>query len=351
MAEIVESISEVHIPNEPTLESTTKSAIVSISSENDNTAKNELITLNMLNLTSEGLESRIMARVEEITNNIATKLKREYDEKLEAVKTEHNQAMEALEKKYTEILELKSTTIIQTTSAHVVASTTQLSKDIEDLKLSGNFLTAETKKLDQKIESNASYTEQNEDFIYKLKDRADNAEDQSRRCNLLFFKMKEADGRYESPKECETKVQDVIKDVMGNKNDVPIDRVHRLGRKSMDSEGKMKTRPMIARFTYPTHRDDILKKLREKGETQHFAISEDFCKNTQNIRKSLLGYLKFGKDKNTNISGGHLKYKTLVVIFKGQDDSKIYSHYTLNELKDNPTWYEQPKPVKRWDTI
>ena len=46
--------------------------------------------------------------------------------------------------------------------------------------------------------------QQNSEYISSLKDRANQAEDHSRRNNLLFFDIKEE--KYESPEDCEKKV-------------------------------------------------------------------------------------------------------------------------------------------------
>ena len=52
-----------------------------------------------------------------------------------------------------------------------------------------------------------------------------------------------------------------------------------------------------------------------KSVGNRIPVSEDFCKNTQATRKELLLKLKLAKEVNTDIEGGFLKHKNLVVIY------------------------------------
>ena len=105
---------------------------------------------------------------------------------------------------------------------------------------------------------------------------------------------------------------------------------------------------MIAKLSDYTHKELVIKNLRT-GEWGKYAIAEDFCKDTQDLRKTLLTYLKAAKASDTDmIKGGFIKYKTLVLIFNSSDGERnIYCHYSLEDIKNDPNWYKQPKVAER----
>ena len=200
-------------------------------------------------------------------------------------------------------------------------------------------MTQETTELRRNIETTKTHVKQSEINVDNLKQRANNAEDHSRRFNLVFFGIPEED-KFESARDCEIKVQDIVKRILHTSEHIHIYRAHRLGGKDKAVGGKK--RPMIARFKNYKDKEYILQALRQNDGEETFPVSEDYCKETQDLRKVLLGHLKEGKNLNANIKGGFVKYKTLVLIFKGQERN-IYSHYSLQDIKDDPNWYTKPK--------
>ena len=157
----------------------------------------------------------------------------------------------------------------------------------------------------------------------------------------MFFQIDENEEGPESWLESENKVLSFVNDVILKKTDVrctanQIARAHRLGKYS-DS----KTRPIIVKFENHKMRKAILECTMEynKGRKENrLAVSEDFCKNTQATRKALLLKLKLAKEVNTDIEGGFLKYKTLIVIY-GKDQSEFRRSFTLDYVNNNPKWY------------
>ena len=221
--------------------------------------------------------------------------------------------------------------------------------EIDSLKDSKSFLSADVEKI-QQLKTNI---ETNQFKMNELQNRANHAEDHSRRENLLFFGIEES-SEFESSQECERKIKVVLADLhkVGD-NTIRFDRVHRLGRKKVNEQtGQVITRPIIAKFSDYKDKEITIERIREFGKAQRenpsskqkvFKISEDYCKATQSIRKDLLNRLKEGKQRNTNIKGGFLRYKTLTVIFD-VEGTNVYKSYSLNEIKTkySTTWFKTP---------
>ena len=163
--------------------------------------------------------------------------------------------------------------------------------------------------------------------------RSDDHEDRSRRDNLVFFNLPEETG-FESEHDCQAKVQEVLNNIMskvtGNRR-WALDRVHRIGIKDLEK----KVRPMIARFTYHTDKNLILLESRDaekrKFRGREIGVSEDYSKATLNIRRRLVNFMKDAKlktkDLDDPITGGHVKYKTLTLIYV-VNDKKVYRPFS-----------------------
>ena len=289
-------------------------------------------------------ESEIDAIREEHRKSVL-KLKEEHQTEIYHLREEINElnvqniAKDTKIEHFDEKLKLTKRAVIDTMTAQIEARQSTMAKDITALKLGNNFMTQETTELRGKLETTKAHIKQSESRVDELKQRANNAEDHSRRSNLIFFAIPEENNNFESSKDCEGKVQNLVQTILNTENHINIDRAHRFGGK--DKIKNDKPRPMIARLTYFRHKELILQALRQQtGEK--YAVSEDYCKETQDVRKELLRYFKQAKLDNNDIKGGFVKYKTLVLIFAG-NDKNIYSHYSLQDIKDDPNWYTKPK--------
>ena len=154
------------------------------------------------------------------------------------------------------------------------------------------------------------------DTLITLIQRLDRLEDQSRRDNILVYGVPESSG--ETWSECESTINGIINDgkLNGDNGDVSIVRAHRLGK--LDSRND-NPRPIIVKFLNYKTKDKIisnaknLEGLNEQNETK-FSISQDYCVNTNALRKKLLTYGKTLKNRShVPIEKYYVNYKTLCI--------------------------------------
>lgn len=133
--------------------------------------------------------------------------------------------------------------------------------------------------------------------ITTLRARLDDAEDRSRRDNLLFFGIK--DSPKESWQESEGKVISFASEIL--QLQIPatdIARAHRIGQYSAD-----KNRPIVVKFSAFKTKELIQAKRSLLTDT-NFNIREDFSLSTRIARKKLLD---FGKGLTTSYKLRHNK--------------------------------------------
>ncbi|XP_075748106.1 uncharacterized protein LOC142814049 [Rhipicephalus microplus] len=135
--------------------------------------------------------------------------------------------------------------------------------------------------------------------IEELEDRLDDAENRSRRNNLIFYGISD-------PTDSETwnDSEKIIIDFCHNNLGITVgphdfERAHRLGRHSFG-----RNRPIIVKFTCYKTKDPILSNGRKLRNT-NFSIGEDFSLSVRHARKQLIA---FAKAKSAKFS---LRYKTL----------------------------------------
>ena len=151
-------------------------------------------------------------------------------------------------------------------------------KDIEDLKQENANLKERLEKLEKQAESTEERAQ-----IDRLEKQLTDLESYGRRDNLIF------EGVGEQPKEnCENLVKNVIKNKLKLDKNMKFTRVHRLGKKSDDSNF---CRPIIARFHYWPDREMVWQN-RKVLMQDSVSIREDFPLVVGEKRKVLLPYHK-----------------------------------------------------------
>ncbi|XP_075526332.1 uncharacterized protein LOC142558055 [Dermacentor variabilis] len=129
--------------------------------------------------------------------------------------------------------------------------------------------------------------------------RLDDAENRSRRNNLIFYGLPDAKPS-ESYAESEKIIIQHCRDHLGiDIHPKEIDRAHRLGH---HTDGRC--RPIIAKFAFHKIKDSILSSGRKLKGTP-YSVGEDFSRKVQNARSHLV---KFARQKSVPFS---LRYKTL----------------------------------------
>uniref|UniRef100_L7LUT5 Putative tick transposon n=1 Tax=Rhipicephalus pulchellus TaxID=72859 RepID=L7LUT5_RHIPC len=146
-----------------------------------------------------------------------------------------------------------------------------------------------------------------------LRSRLDDAEDRSRRNNLLFYGV--TDIATESAVQSEQKIIDILNNTLTLS--VPSDNISRAHRIGRFFQGK--SRPIIVNFTAYKTKEEILSKRAGLKES-NISVSEDFCPATRHARKALIEY---GRNLNLPYK---LRYKKLLI------DGKCYG-YDTNEQK------------------
>nr|XP_037268551.1 uncharacterized protein LOC119159806 [Rhipicephalus microplus] len=152
------------------------------------------------------------------------------------------------------------------------------------------------------VEALRSDTARASDLLRKLEARVDEAENHSRRNNLIFYGLPESTGS-EALVQVEQLVIKHCRDRLGISIDPKeIERAHRLGRR----KGTNHHRPIIVKFAFHKTKGEILSNGRKfKGTT--FSVGEDFSRRVQNVRRQLIA---FAKTKSLPFS---ITYKTLLM--------------------------------------
>lgn len=159
-------------------------------------------------------------------------------------------------------------------------------------KLQDNFdgLVKENRKLQEKVEN--------------LENKLDDVEGRSRRNNLIFHGIPHPQGQPETWADCEKAVRKVIREELGIKDDVEIERAHRL------RSGKT-PHPIIVCFGSFKAKERILEARRTlRNKKSAVFVSEDFTPRVRDVRRKLLPFLKEAKNANKK---AFLRFDTLVI--------------------------------------
>ena len=129
--------------------------------------------------------------------------------------------------------------------------------------------------------------------MHNFEDKLDDLEGRSRRNNLIFNGIGQADD--ETQEQCENTLRETISKKLNiDTTDISFDRVHRL-------RSKVKPNPVIARFTFYKDSRRVLG-ARSKLRGSNIYINEDFTPRVRNIRKKLEPYLKKFRDEKKRVS-------------------------------------------------
>lgn len=137
----------------------------------------------------------------------------------------------------------------------------------------------------QVAQNNDSKLETAQVELAVLKSRCNDAENRSRRSNLVFFGLEDKDK--ETWAESESRIIDLCDKKMGIKiNPDNIDRAHRIG-----AFNRAKKRPIVVKFCFFKHKEAVLSsgyRLKDSG----FAVSDDFSRPVQLARRKLVEFAK-----------------------------------------------------------
>ena len=253
--------------------------------------------------------------------------------------------LRAMEEKLNK-LELSSSAKIEALTKVIESKEQSLSKlnqevgylkaELTNLKTTTSFLTNETSDLKKDAEvSNIRC----QDDIRFLKEKATDLEDRSRRNNLVFYGIEEKTDP-KDPEDCEDILlkEVIIKSGFIKAEDLHesiFDRAHRIGRRNNDG----RPRPIIARFTYYKDKEMVLKNC-NKLRGSNVNISEDFSKQTLQIRSELVNKSKNVKDQHEYVKSFRLNYRRVSLKYENPDTKAVFFRsFGLQDIRANPNWY------------
>ena len=150
----------------------------------------------------------------------------------------------------------------------------------EDLNVGDQLREDRLNRLEEKVKSGVD-----SDELKKVREKMREIEDRSRRNNIRIEGLKE--NERESWEDTERKVQEVFVNNLGL-NNIKIERAHRVGRRDGNGE---RPRTVVLKLLDFKDKEKVLSKRKKLTNTNIF-INEDFCKETVEIRKSLMPKVK-----------------------------------------------------------
>lgn len=224
---------------------------------------------------------------------------------------------------HTEVAELRTEiTTLKTLVFDLQASLETSQKELADtknsLRLAQDSLTAiQAKNIDLDNKST-----QLENLNKGLKDHLLKQECQSRRDNLLFDGIPEAEG--ETWDDCRNKIIHFMASEMNieNTENIKIVRCHRLGPKKPNSD---RPRTVIAKFHWFGDREKVWNS-RQKLKGKKFWVAEDFPVEIQNRRRKLIPVMKEARKQNM---------RSTVSVDKLVVNGSTYTIDSLDKLPEN----------------
>ena len=176
-------------------------------------------------------------------------------------------------------------------------SVREVKKDFEELKRSLEFSQKDLRDTDIKFTNLESKVEQvrmkardQEGFMDYVEDQMEYMENQSRRNNVKILGLREDKEKETSWEETEKIVKNVIRNQFQIKEDIHIERAHRVGKPrplgshddtsdNDDADRPKLTRPIIAKFTFWKQKEKVLRAARQK-KAKDIRLFPDFAKRT-----------------------------------------------------------------------
>lgn len=170
---------------------------------------------------------------------------------------------------------------------HMRAEVISLQEEVQDYK----------ERVEGLERENGDIKETNEmllERVSRLEGQVDDLEGRSRRNNIIVHGLDKREG--ESGEDLEAQLQELFTDTLELAEDVPMDRVHRLGSKP--------NAPIIARCTYFKDKVTVMKN-KSKLQGSEVFIGEDFSRGVRQKRKLLSPFLKAMREGNKKASLVH----------------------------------------------
>ncbi|XP_078667360.1 uncharacterized protein LOC144909172 [Branchiostoma floridae x Branchiostoma belcheri] len=191
-----------------------------------------------------------------------------------------------------------------------------LVREMQDLKNSLNFSQGEISDTKERSDKNADKLKQLEQNIMtyntevtEMANKLDYIENQSRRNNLIFDRIK--DDRKETWEQSETKVKEVLRNKLRlNTDNIEIERAHRNGKPGD------RPRPIVVKLLRYKDKQNILRQAKMLKGTQIF-INEDFSDKIRQKRKDLQPALRAARERG---QVAYIRFDKLVISDRRTDN-------------------------------
>jgi len=160
----------------------------------------------------------------------------------------------------------------------------------------------------------------------RLKTKSEDLENYSRRNNLIIKGI--AEGQNQNIEEL---VRSFLFDFFGGYG-INIERMHRLGRFQRHSDGRIRARPIIVRFSFFADRQKVWNS-RFNLEYTKYSLDEDFCPEVQAVRRKLLPVLLEAKRRHKTVE---MVKDTLWINGKSYTIDSLHS--LPKEMRDGSRW-------------
>jgi hypothetical protein len=223
-----------------------------------------------------------------------------------------------------------------------------LKKELEEVKEGAQFISNEMEKRDltnnENLEKEREHLDNIHNKIWEVQDKTRDLEDRSRRDNLVFRNIPEAEGKErETGDDCERKLKTELNRCYPNINDIKFERVHRLGRKKNDA---VHPRLIIAKFSSHKDRQFVInnsKNLAKRDNINNITVNEDFSEDTVAVRRQLWTAAKAAQndyqDATYIITHVKLVYRRVVLSYKNKSSDVFFSRgYSMYDIQ-KPGWY------------
>ena len=185
--------------------------------------------------------------------------------------------------------------------ADIKDSVKEIKKDFEELKRSLEFSQKDLRDTDIKVTNLEIKVEQvrmkardQEGFMDYVEDQMEYMENQSRRNNVKILGLREDKEKETSWEETEKIVKNIIRNQLQIKEDIHVERAHRVGKPhplgsnddvsdNDDAYRPKLTRPIIAKFTFWKQKERVLRAAKQK-KPKDIRLFPDFAKRTLDRR-------------------------------------------------------------------
>ena len=175
-------------------------------------------------------------------------------------------------------------------------------KDNDEMKSEMTHLKAEINKMKAEVNLHKENILQIHSSSKEVEQKIDYIDDKQRKCNVILSGVDE--NRGENMEQCIKKATDVLRNKL-EITDPDINIAYRIGKPYIDG----KNRDIMIKFNNMTQKENVLKK-RKNLKGQPLYVNEDYCKNTIEIRKSLLPKVKEARQKGMF---AYINYRELIV--------------------------------------